>query len=156
MYSYGKKSRRLLESAHPDLKLIMNESIKFIDISIIDSLRTDARQLELYNKGRSTINGIDKKSNHQGKVILINNVETLVSFALDIIPYKKGLDPFGNTPKNLARYYFMMGIIDAVALRLLEEGKIKSKVRFGLDWDGDRNFEDQNFDDLPHLEIIPI
>jgi peptidoglycan L-alanyl-D-glutamate endopeptidase CwlK len=39
---------------------------------------------------------------------------------------------------------------------LLVEGKISHAIRWGGDWDSDDIFDDQNFDDLPHFELVKI
>lgn len=55
--------------------------------------------------------------------------------------------------KVRARFYFMIGVFYAVSEQLYRDRKITHKLRSGSDWDGDHDFSDQNFDDLPHLEI---
>jgi len=44
----------------------------------------------------------------------------------------------------------------ATAERLYNEGKITHKLRWGGDWDSDKVFDDQNFDDLPHFELVSV
>jgi len=152
-FTFGKKSTSELKTCHKDIQLILNEAIKIIDISVLEGIRSDIRQMSLYQEGKSHLDGITNKSKHQGKLDEYGN---LVSYAVDIIPYIKGENPFDKTPKNLARFYYLMGIIDGIAHKLYNEGKIKHLVRFGLDWDGDHQFTDQNFDDLPHMELIEV
>lgn len=148
MYYYGTQSKANLATVKKDLVIILYEAIKIIDISVICGHRSVEEQQKLFHADppRTKIDGITKLSNHN----------YVPSKAVDIIPYKKGLDPFDPNPKNLARYYYMMGIIKAIAERLLKEGKITHKVRFGIDWDSDDVFTDQNFHDLPHMELQPI
>ena len=43
-----------------------------------------------------------------------------------------------------------------VAAKLLEEGKITHKLRFGGDWDADTYTDDQNWDDLVHFELAEV
>lgn len=148
MYHYGKRSEKNLATCHPDIQLILREAIKIIDISVIEGHRTLMRQQELFNSvpQRTTLDGIVKKSNHQ----------TDPSMAVDIVPYKKGYNPFvPASARNAARFYFMMGIIKGIAVRLLELGFITHKVRFGLDWNSNDVFSDQKFHDLPHMELVP-
>lgn len=149
MFSYGKKSTERLSTCHKDIVTILNEAILYIDISILEGARTTARQqfLFLSSPPKTKIDGIIKKSKHQPG-------PDGFSHAVDIIPYVKGENPFDPNPKNYARFYFMMGIIKGISEKLLEEGKISHKVRFGLDWDGDNVFTDQSFDDLPHMELV--
>ncbi len=144
MYKFGNRSRKNLNTCHKDIQTILEEVIKFYDFSVIEGYRTIERQQELYNQGRSHIDGVTRKGNHNYNP----------SMAVDIIPYKKYTNPFSGKEKDNRRFYFMMGLVRATAERLLIEGKIDHLVRFGLDWDGDDIYTDQNFDDLPHFELI--
>jgi len=152
MYSFGKKSLKNLKTCHKDIQLILEEAIIMYDFSVIDGLRTQREQEKLFKAGRSKLDGVNRKSKHQGK---LNEDNELVSYAVDIMPYKKGTNAFSGKIKDGDRFYFMMGIVKGCAIRLLKEGKITHEVRLGLDWDSDDVYTDQNFDDLPHLEIIP-
>ena len=147
MYNFGKVSQDRLNTCHNDIILIMNEVIKIYDISVLEGIRTAEKQKEYFDTGRSQLDGIIKKSKHQddgsGK-----------SRAIDIMPYSKGTNAFSGKESDNRRFYFMMGIVYTISEVLLSEGKISHKVRFGLDWDGDHIYSDQNFNDLPHLELI--
>jgi peptidoglycan L-alanyl-D-glutamate endopeptidase CwlK len=153
LYKFGKKSKKLLKTCHPDIQLILNEVIKFYDFSVISGLRTTKEQQSLFKAGRSKLDGINKKSKHQGKPDSDGNI---VSYAVDIMPYKKGTNAFSGKKKDSARFYFLMGLVKGTAIKLLQEGRISHEVRFGLDWDGDDIFIDQHFDDLPHFELVPL
>lgn len=153
MYSFGKKSKKQLDTLHIDLQLILKEIIKYYDFSVLEGIRTTKRQQKLFRKGRSKLDGINKKSKHQGKKDKDGNI---VSFAVDIMPYAKGTNAFSGKKKDAARFYFLMGMVKMTAKRFLEEGKITHDIRFGLDWDSDNVYTDQNFDDLPHFELIKI
>ena len=152
MYRFGRKSKEQLLSCHPDIQLILNEVIKYYDFSILEGIRSTIRQGKLFKEGRSKLDGIKKKSKHQGK----KYGNELVSYAVDIMPYKKGTNAFSGKKKDIARFYFLMGMVKAVSKKLLEDGLITHTVRFGLDWDSDDIFTDQNFDDLPHFELRKI
>lgn len=41
-----------------------------------------------------------------------------------------------------------------LAQKLKEEGKMSHSVRYGGDWDSDKDIDDQNFRDLVHFELI--
>lgn len=49
---------------------------------------------------------------------------------------------------------FFAGVMVAIADRLYKEGEIQHKLRWGGDWDGDHDFKDSKFIDLPHFELI--
>ena len=147
MPSFSERSMARLDTCHPDIRLIMLELVKTYDCSILEGLRTDKKQQEYFIAGKSKLDGIYKKSKHQDD-------GTGLSRAIDVMPYKKGTNAFSGEEKDFRRFYFMAGMIRAISVRLLEEGKITHKVRFGLDWDSDDVFDDQNFDDMPHWELI--
>jgi len=147
MYNFGRKSEAQLVTCHEDIQAILNVLIKFYDFSVLEGLRTEERQQMLFNEGRSKLDGIKKKSKHQDK-------GDGFSYAVDIMPYKKGSNAFSNNTKDNARFYMMMGMVKAISEDLYAQGAINHKVRFGLDWDGDDTFRDQSFDDLPHFELV--
>jgi peptidoglycan L-alanyl-D-glutamate endopeptidase CwlK len=41
-----------------------------------------------------------------------------------------------------------------IAQKLKDDGKMTHSVRFGGDWDGDKDITDQKFNDLVHFELI--
>lgn len=145
VYTFSKISKERILTCHHDIQLILSEVIKIYDISVLEGYRDVKRQQELFNSKppRTKKDGIIKLSMHNYHP----------SMAVDICPYKKGCDPFEKTIKNLARFYYMMGIVKAVSEYLLIRGDISHRVRFGLDWDSDDIFTDQSFDDLPHIEL---
>ncbi len=147
MYKFGKKSQKQLMTCHEDIQAILFEVIRTYDFSVLEGIRTAERQQFLFADGKTTLDGINKKSKHQDR-------GDGVSYAVDIMPYKKGTNAFSGKDKDKKRFYFLMGIVKGVADMLLDRGTITHKVRFGLDWDGDHRFDDQSFDDLPHFELI--
>ena len=144
MYSFSDKSRDKLSTCHKDIQKILRELIKYYDFSVIDGHRSKETQMRYFAEGKSTLDGVTKKSKHQ----------SFPSMAVDIMPYKKGTNAFSGDELDNRRFYIMMGMVKAIADRLLKDGTITHKVRFGLDWDGDDTFKDQTFHDLPHFELI--
>jgi len=149
MYNFGKRSRQRLDTCHVDLIIIMEEVIKIYDFSVLEGLRTAEKQLEYFETGRSQLDGVRKLSKHQ------DHGDGL-SYAIDIMPFKKGTNAFSGKKKDIARFYFLAGIVKGVTARLIEEGVIHHTVRWGGDWNMNDIFNDQNFDDLPHFELRKI
>lgn len=147
MYTFGKTSRERLDTCHKDIVTIMEEVIKYYDFSILEGIRTTEKQQEYFNTGRSQLDGINKKSNHQddgsGK-----------SRAIDIMPFKKGENAFSGKVKDNMRFYYLAGLVKMASIKLKEEGKITHNIRWGGDWDSDDVYTDQNFDDFPHFELV--
>ncbi len=151
MYNYGKASQGRLDTCHQDIQLIFTELIKIYDVSIIEGLRTTEKQQWYFHSvpPRTTLDGITKLSKHQDH-------GDGVSHAVDVMPYKKGTNAFSGKKKDLVRFYYMAGLIKGVASRLLNEGKITHGIRWGGDWNGNDVYSDQNFDDLPHFELVNV
>ena len=124
MPHFGKRSKRRLKGIHPKLVSVLNELVKIMDVTIIEGLRTEARQLELLAQGKSKT----KYSKHlEGK-------------AVDLAPY-----PIDWEDRD--RFHYMGGMIRGIAKQL------NVSVRWGGDWDGDGEVKDNGFDDLVHVEI---
>ncbi len=129
MYIFGKKSLKALSEVDPKLQQLAHEAIKIVDFTVIEGKRTLERQKELVAEGKSKT----LKSKHlEGK-------------AIDVAPYPIS---WSSEPKNLARFYYLIGVFKGLA------SKLNIKIRLGADWDGDNDFKDQIFDDLPHVELI--
>ena len=129
MYKFSKRSLDNLKNVDVRLIKICNELIKEYDFTVIEGFRTLERQQELYNQGFSQIDGKTKKGKHNYSP----------SLAIDVIPYKKGVDPFDNTTKSKLMFYELAHKFKNVAKRLNIE------IIWGGDW--------KNFKDLPHFEL---
>lgn len=145
MPQFGKDSRAKLNTCHKDLQLICEEVIKNIDFTVTEGAREDAKQMQYFKEGKSKLDGVKQRSKHQ-----VTKEEPL-SYAVDIAPYPVN---YANKPKTLARFYMLAGYMFQASAKLFEEGKITHKIRWGGDWDGDKDFTDNTFDDLPHFELI--
>ena len=124
MPRFGKRSKERLKGVKPELVNVLNELVKIMDVTIIEGLRTEARQMELLAQGKSKT----KYSKHlEGK-------------AVDLAPY-----PIDS--KDRDSFHYMGGMIRGIAKQL------NVSVRWGGDWDGDGEVKDNGFDDLVHVEI---
>ena len=125
MPRFGSRSRRRLKGGDTELVNVLNETIKLMDITVIEGVRSKDRQAELLEKGATKV----KYSKHmEGK-------------AVDIAPYPIQW-------KDRERFHYMGGIIRGVA------SQMGVKVRWGGDWDSDGEIKDNNFDDLVHIELV--
>lgn len=149
-FTFGSASRRELETLDPSLRLVMNESILIFDFSIVEGRRTIREQIRNLRRGVSKT--ID--SRHVPRDTDGIYVPDGLSEAADIVPYQAGVnpwpqpsDPASVADKKIRRFYFMQGVVYAVA------AEHDVALRFGLDWDGDLDFFDQRWDDLGHVEL---
>ena len=128
MYSFSKRSLDNLKNVDERLVKICNELIKVTDFTVIEGHRSLERQKELYDKGFSKIDGISKKGKHNYSP----------SLAIDIIPYKKGYNPFDGSKESDEMFYKLAEQFKKVA------DELNIKIQWGGDW---------NFKDLPHFQL---
>ena len=137
MPRFGKRSKERLKGVDAKLQNVLNEVVKYFDITIIEGLRSQERQNELVAQGKSKT----KFGKHvQGK-------------AVDIAPYDPTVK--GKIDWNARDDFhylggFMLGMAASMGI----------KIRWGGDWNasslfkGQRTTKDNNFDDLVHFEIL--
>lgn len=131
MASFGKASEEKLKHLHPDLIRIVRKAIKTLDFTIVQTIRTEEQHNDYLARGMTTIpyNKTRHKPNDAG-----------LSEAMDLAPW-----PINWEDEN--KFYFLAGVI----LQCAKEENIA--IRCGYDWDGDGDFKDQNFNDIPHTEL---
>jgi peptidoglycan L-alanyl-D-glutamate endopeptidase CwlK len=140
MPGFGRTSNGRLNTVHDDWKLIMNEVIKKVNCSIFCGFRNKTSQNKAFTDGKSQVRWPDSKHN------------TFPSLAIDAGPYFPELK---NTDwEDVKAFACFAGYVIATADRLLDEGKITHRVRWGGDWDMDGRTLDQKFNDLPHFELV--
>ena len=131
MSQFGSSSQAKLATCSIKLQDLLNEVVKHYDCKVISGHRTLKEQMELYELGRSTKDGVERKSKHQ----------TRPSKAVDVVPYPVDWE-------DLERFRAFGGFVLGVA------SQMGVKIRWGGDWDSDWTFTDQRFIDLPHFEIV--
>jgi peptidoglycan L-alanyl-D-glutamate endopeptidase CwlK len=143
MPAFGKRSQEKLDECEEYLRIVAAEAIKHFDFSIYEGHRSLRRQQQLFMDGKSKIDGITTKGNHNH----------LPSRAFDGAPYPIDFD---DEHKAKARFYMWAGVMFACEAMLKEQGRLPEgmRLRWGGDWDSDKSFEDQSFDDLPHWEVV--
>jgi len=131
MPKFGKRSRSRLKGVDAKLVNVLNEVVKYFDITIIEGLRSQERQDQLVAEGLSKT----KFGKHvQGK-------------AVDVCPYPIDWDSRDD-------FHYLGGFVLAVA------SQMGVKVRWGGDWNasslykGQRTTKDNKFDDLVHFELL--
>lgn len=131
MPTFGVASRSQLATCHPDLQRLFLDVVEAWDCTVIEGKRTEAQQKI------NVANGVSQTM--QSKHVYPIGAPSL---AVDVAPY-----PVKWTDLN--RFYAFAGFVIATAR------KLKIRVRWGGDWDSDRDLADQHFNDLPHFELIP-
>ena len=130
MPRFGKRSRERLKGVDAELLNVLNEVVKYFDITVIEGLRSQERQNELVAQGKSKT----KFGKHvQGR-------------AVDIAPYPIDWDARDD-------FHYLGGFVLGIA------AKMGVDIRWGGDWNASSKFEgkrttkDNSFDDLVHFEL---
>ncbi len=130
MPQFSAKSKSKLATCDTRLIEIFNEVIRLVDITVLDGHRSKDLQDLYYSQGTSKVKWPDGKHN------------VCPSLAVDAAPY-----PIDWTDRKKVRFFYVAGIVRSIS----EQKGIE--IRWGGNWDGDMDFFDQNFVDLPHFEL---
>jgi peptidoglycan L-alanyl-D-glutamate endopeptidase CwlK len=138
-FKLGKVSLSRLEGVHPDLVAVVKRAIELttVDFSVLEGLRTRARQTELFAQGRTrpgTIVTWTLNSRH------FKNPSTSFGHAVDLVPYPVDW----NTPAKFD------AIADAMFAAAIE---LDVAIRWGADWDSDGKRRERGESDSPHFEL---
>ena len=145
MPTFGRKSRKHLETCHPDLQTLFNAVIEEVDCSVTCGYRNKEDQDKAVASGNSK--AIFPKGKHNSNP----------STAVDVYPY-----PISFKDKDLSRFYWFAGWVLAKAEILRNVGEITHKIKWGGNWRGlnngqidfSYNMRKDVLDDLPHYELI--
>lgn len=121
------------------LQRVFKKVVQTVDCSILCGHRGKAEQDAAVAAGNSQTPWPTSKHN------------SYPSKAVDVAPYPVKWGSEGSAEqrrKDIARFYLFAGYVKAVA------DSMGINVRWGGDWDGDIDFNDQSFDDLPHFELV--
>lgn len=129
MPRFSRSSKEALGTCDERLQRVFNEVIKHWDCTVMEGHRGKEAQNRAFRNGASKLNWPD------------GNHNDYPSRAVDVAPYPIDW-------KNLKRFYAFAGFVLGVA------SQMGIKLRFGGDWDGDRDLDDQTFNDLVHFELV--
>ena len=135
MPRFGTRSNIQLDTCHPEIQRILNEAIKYFDFSVICGHRDRAGQELAFKTKKTQLDWPNSKHNK------------LPSMAVDIAPWPISWE-------NVSSFKFLAGHILTVSYMMHSEGRITHLMRWGGDWDNDKDMNDQKFIDLPHFELI--
>lgn len=135
----GATSLKRLVSVHPRLTAVVRRAIEIsaVDFSVLEGVRTPARQLELYAQGRTKPGPVVtwvKVSNH------FINKKTGYGHAVDLVPFPLDWD-------DLSKF-------NAISLAMMQAAnELKTPIRWGADWDRDGKPRERGETDSPHFEL---
>jgi peptidoglycan L-alanyl-D-glutamate endopeptidase CwlK len=122
------RETEILAAVHPDLKRVFEAVAERFPCRILEGMRTEERQKDLFAQGKSkTLN-----SKH------------LTGRAIDAAPLKYGTVDWEDI--RLFAYFagYVLGVADQMGVNL----------RHGADWDRDFDLTDTTFFDWPHFEVV--
>lgn len=129
MAKFGAESLKQLETADPRLQRLFQEVVKHWDCKVLQGRRSQAEHEANLAAGTS-------RTQHSKHV-----TGDQPSRAVDVAPYPVDW-------KQTGRFYAFAGFVLGTAKQL------GIRIRWGGDWDDDRDFQDQTFNDLVHFEIV--
>jgi len=131
MPAFSEKSKRRLNTCHKDLQTLFTEVVKTYDCTVIEGHRDEATQDRYFQQGQSKLQWPNSKHNSSPSV------------AADVAPYVGGKISFDD--RQCAAFG---GYVKGVAQQM------GITIRWGGDWDGDNDINDQSFNDLVHFELV--
>jgi peptidoglycan LD-endopeptidase CwlK len=152
MPRFSQRSLDNLKDVDPRLVAVYLKAIEVWDCTIIDGIRSVEEQVKNVAKGVSkTMASKHLPDRQSGKAQAIDampwDVETR---GIPWTQIQKGLDA-------LKRLDGGMEVLEAYCFQSFVAGIAHAeglKVRQGIDWDSDEDFNDQSFIDIPHTEIV--
>lgn len=128
-------SRTKLATCHQDLQTLFNEVIKTFDCTILEGHRDEEAQEEAFKKGNTQLH------------YPYGNHNAFPSNAVDASPYPVEWN-------NFSRFYWFAGYVMGIAQKLYDDGKISHLIRYGGDWNQNKEITDNKFNDLVHFELV--
>ncbi len=128
MPHYSKKSKKILNNAHPGLQKLFNEVIKHFDCRIVCSYRGKAAQELAFDGGFSGAHFGESPHNFKP------------STAIDVVPYPVDWH-------DTDRMHYFAGQVMGIAIMMGIE------IKWGGDFDRDTHLSDERAHDLPHFEL---
>ena len=133
MPAFSERSLNNLAGVHPDLQTIFHKVIEDFDCTIIEGLRTQERQQELYARGRwepgeivTHLDGVKRRSRHQD------------GMAVDAVPWPLDWE-------DEERFQKLGWFVLNTATDLKLAGKIDHEITWGGLW---------RWKDYPHFELL--
>lgn len=138
MYKLGSKSAKTLEGVHPNLIAVVEKAITLSkqDFTVLEGIRTPARQRELYAQGRTKPGPVVTWTMNSRHFVQ----EDGFGHAVDLAPWP--ID-WNSTKK-----------FDLIAEAMFAAAKeLGVSIRWGADWDSDGKPRERGETDSPHFEL---
>jgi hypothetical protein len=127
----SKSSFDKLNQCHPEIKRLVVAVSERIPLNVSCGFRNEIDQNKAFYSGQSKKKWPDGEHNK------------LPSKAVDMEPLKRSTIDW----RDKELFYYFAGYVQSVA------DILGIKIRWGGDWDSDKDFHDQTFNDLCHFEL---
>lgn len=142
MNVYSPSSQEKLSTCHEDLQIIFAVVLQTWDNTVLVGHRSKDDQTDAFISGKSKVQWPNSKHN------------SYPSKAVDVSPWPIPKDWGANSPEELSKFrhfaFYVLGIADALHLA----GVTRHTLRWGGDWDSDKDVLDNTFEDLVHFELV--
>ena len=128
-YKFGNTSTSRILTCHQDIQKLFYHVIRNYNCSVLCGHRSENEQNAAFADKKSKLKWPQSKHNSDP------------STAIDIAPFPIDWEDHD-------RFYHFAGYV------LANSERLKIKVRWGGDWDSDKEFKDQKFNDLVHWELL--
>ena len=129
MPAFGRRSTQRLETCDKRIQEVFYYVVQDFDCTILEGHRSEERQNMLFDTGKSQLRYPEGRHNTQP------------SLAVDVAPYPVDWE-------DRERFHYFAGFVLGVATMM------EIDIRWGGDWDSDTEVDDNEFDDLPHFELV--
>jgi peptidoglycan L-alanyl-D-glutamate endopeptidase CwlK len=154
MFSLGTKSISRLEGVHPDLIRLVKRAIELTtqDFMVLEGVRTEQRQRELYAQGRSAAKliaaGVNPALSKPKMQVVTWTLKSNHFVQNDGFGHAVDLVPYPVDWNTLSKF-------DAIADAMMQAAdELGVKVRHGADWDMDGKRREKGESDNPHFELV--
>lgn len=157
MPSFSRQSMSNLSSCCREVQMVMHRSIRYTDFTIVQGFRDEETQNRYYERGVSQVKWPNSKHNSNP------------SKAVDVAPYHPTFGILFGSPEQLTVISQAMSItkqaVNAIILReyfylagviMCQAQELQVEMRWGGDWDRDKDYFDNKFNDLGHFEIVGV
>lgn len=159
MFAFGKTSLDRIATLDIDLQRVLRRAMSWqiMDFSVVQGRRSYAEQTAIYAQGRQPYPVVNRLRAQAGLgAISEKEAGTIVTKTMHSshLPNAQGFGeafdaaPYPYDPSDTARAWMLQGILLAAAA---VEGVA---VRSGVDFNQNKNYRDDRFQDLPHIEKV--
>lgn len=134
-FKFSSTSKKRRDTCHKDLIVLLDEMLKYMDITVVSAYRDKEAQTDCFMRHTSKKRWPFSKHNK------------MPSMAVDIALYPINW-------KDKAAFIYLAGHVMMLAKILKENHLMTHDLKWSGDWDSDNDLSDQALYDLGHFELI--